>query len=45
MCFEIGTYKRITPLSTNVLYCYANDISYLYDNNSGYVKLFIQKIN
>lgn len=50
-CFDIGNVLKtsnntaiIKANETGTLYCYANDVSFAYGNNSGYILISIEKI-
>lgn len=51
-CFDIGKKLKvsidnsvvISAKETGTLYCYANDVSFAYGNNSGYIILSIKKL-
>lgn len=43
-CFEIGKSSVIKPNKSGILFCYANDLSIAYGNNSGYIELSITRL-
>ena len=43
-CFEIGKSSVIKPSANGNLFCYANDLSISYGNNSGFINLTITRL-
>jgi hypothetical protein len=43
--FIIGERKEVTTAKGGVLHCYANDLPFMYGNNSGCVKLTVTRIS
>jgi len=41
--FAVGRSKELSPLKDGVLYCYANDLPFMYGNNSGSLKLKVSR--
>ena len=43
--FTIGKCAEITATVEGVLHCFANDLSFMYGNNSGFIKLTIKRLD
>jgi len=41
--FRIGVEAKISPRSTGLLYCFANDVSFMYWNNTGEIQLTVTR--
>jgi hypothetical protein len=42
--FPIGSGRRWQPSASGILHCFANDVSFMYWNNSGEVRLTITRV-
>ena len=42
-CFRIGVETRISPRATGLLYCFANDVCFMYWNNKGEIQLTVTR--
>ncbi|HVK56497.1 MAG TPA: hypothetical protein VM532_15900 [Burkholderiales bacterium] len=42
--FLLGAEATITPQSTGTLYCFANDVSFMYWNNTGGIQLSVTRV-